>query len=69
MKQTLKTRKTRKISKRKMVNIINLFERYVDDEIKSVDVYGLVTTTSGNQYRVNLAENSIQRSYRDPDWS
>ena len=45
--------------------MINLFERFHDEEIKLITTSGHIQTTDNKLYRVDLAKNSITRIYRE----
>lgn len=65
--ERLKVRKTKLISKRKIVSMINLYEKYVDERIVSIDPTGYIQSERSNYY-VNIATNKVDKVYPDPDF-
>jgi len=58
----LKERKTPLQSKRKVVTMMELFEKYVDDEIVLIDIeLGRIQTNKNNLYIVDIAKNIVQK--------
>jgi len=64
--EPLKIRKTPSISRRKIISMINLYEKYVDEKILSIDPYGYIKGTNNN-YNVNIQTNKVNKVYDDPD--
>lgn len=67
--EKLKERKTKLISKNKLVVAVNLFEKYIDEEIREIRVYGgnyyNIKSNSDNEYSVDISKNSVTKSYSD----
>ena len=63
--ELLKLRKTPLQSKRKVVNMMKLFEKYVDEPIVVINVRAYEITTYSHVYRVNLAKNSVMKVFPD----
>jgi len=69
--QVLKKRVTPQISKNKVKNAIALYEKYVDEPIKSISIF---TSTyylikgDNHEYSVDIANNKVEKSYPDPDY-
>ncbi len=70
--EKLKGRKTKLISKNKLVVAVNLFEKYIDEEIMEIRVYGIkysniynIKTNSNNEYSVDISKNSVLKTYSD----
>lgn len=61
-----KNRKTDSLSKRKIVAMINLFEKYVDERIISIDPDGYIRGYRHN-YSVDIAKNKVCIAYDDPE--
>jgi hypothetical protein len=64
--EKLKERKTPSQSRRKLITMINLFEKYVDEEIKFIDVRLSRIQTSSSLYDVNIHTNKVEE--RRYDW-
>lgn len=66
--EILKNRKTPLQSKRKVVVMMNLFERYVDEKIVSIEVETGLIKGENYEYRVDIRNNKVSKVYPDPDW-
>lgn len=69
----LKDRKTPLVSKRKLVAAVELFEKHVDEEIESIELYShtsdqFMIKGKFNDYSVNVATNKVEVSYPDPEY-
>jgi hypothetical protein len=65
---TKKDRKSKLISKRRLVRMVELFEEKIDAEIKSIDVeLNSITTTRNVDYRIDFSKNSVEKIYPDPE--
>jgi hypothetical protein len=62
----LKIRKTPSISRRKIISMINLYEKYVDEEITSINPDGYIQSYYNN-YVVNIHTNKVNKVYNDPE--
>jgi hypothetical protein len=58
--EKLKERKTPSQSRRKLITMINLFEKYIDEEIKFIDVKLSLIQTSSSLYSVNIHTNKVE---------
>ena len=68
-KLDLKNRKTKMISKSKIVSMVNLFEQYVDEEIELIHPkLSQIWTESGKKYDVNIQKNKVEEIYPDYDF-
>ena len=65
----LKNRKTPKQSKRKVMVMMELFEKYVDEEIKSINISYNTITTPDNEYNVDIKNNKVSKIYPEPFWA
>lgn len=67
----LKKRETPKISKRKIVAMINFFENFIDEEIVSIEPHGNWGLIKGkhNLYHVDISRNKILLTCPDPDFN
>lgn len=68
----LKNRKTNLISKRKLTVAINLFEKYVDEPIVSINLYNYTDTiyefvSVRDKYHIDIAKNSVEKVYGE-EW-
>lgn len=64
----MKNRKYKLISKKKLINAVNLFESKVDAEIISIKLYGGNTynfETWQGEYMINIGDNSVNKTYPD----
>lgn len=62
-------RKSKLISKKKLTNMVKLFEEKIDEEISVIDLRSnIITTTSNNDYWIDFTKNAVNKSYPDPDW-
>jgi len=60
-----------KISKKKIVIAINLFESKIDETIEEIKIYSsnrYCIKTYTKEYTVDISENIVNRSYPDLDW-
>lgn len=64
----LKDRKTELQSKKKVVAMMNLFEKYIDEKIISINLEQSYIEGEKYDYRVDISANVVQRIYPDPDW-
>lgn len=63
----LDLRKTPLQSKRKVVSMMNLFEKYIDEKIVSINLDLNKIIGSRYEYRVDIDNNKVERIYPDPD--
>jgi len=63
----LKERQTPLQSKNKLVTMMNLFEKYVDEPVRSIEVYSRNYYLFNNKWSVNISDNSVSRSWPDPE--
>ena len=66
----VKNRKTPLISKKKIKVAINLFEKYVDEPIEYIRIYGKNTyefKTWQHKYSVDISNNKVKRVFDDID--
>ena len=61
----LKERRTPLQSKRKVVSMMNLFEKYIDESIISINISTNEITTWNNTYRVDIINNEVKKTYPD----
>jgi hypothetical protein len=61
----LKERKTPLQSKHKIVMMMKLFERYIDEEIISINISNNTITTYYRTYFVDIHNNKVKISYPD----
>lgn len=67
----LKNRKSKSQSKKKITSAINLYEKYVDEEILEIKIYTsnyYLFKTNGKDYNVDISKNKVSVSYPDPIW-
>ncbi len=63
----LKERQTPLQSKNKLVTAMNLYEKYVDEPVRSIEVYSGNYYLFNNKWSVNISDNSVSRSWPDPE--
>jgi hypothetical protein len=63
----LKERQTPLQSKNKLVTAMNLYEKYVDEPVRSIEVYSDNYYLINNKWSVNISDNSVSRSWPDPE--
>jgi hypothetical protein len=63
----LKKRQTPLQSKNKLVTAMNLFEKYVDEPVRSIEVYSDNYYLINNKWSVNISDNSVSRTWPDPE--
>jgi hypothetical protein len=63
----LKERQTPLQSKNKLVTAMNLFEKYVDEPVRTIEVYGDNYYLINNKWSVNISDNSVSRTWPDPE--
>jgi len=69
LRKPISNRKNEQISKKKLLNMVNLFEKVVDATISNINIgTNIITTTNGDDYWVNLKENYCMKSYPDPEY-
>lgn len=61
-------RKQRRISKRKLVNAVALFEDNVDEIVEKIEIQGDMSYIINDQWRVSLSNNTVYKIYPDPEW-
>ena len=67
----MKDRKSKLISKNKLLNAVNLFESKIDKTIEEIKIYSsnhYLIITKGKDYNVDLTTNTVDICYPDPDW-
>lgn len=70
MRDKLKKRTAHKISQRKLVAMVNLFEQLIDEEIEIINISeSKITTKNGNKYFVDIQRNEVEDiKYSDAIW-
>lgn len=64
----LTKRNTPSQSRNKVVCMIELYEKYVDESIETIRIYTPTTYLINNKWSVDIQTNKVERSYSDPDW-
>lgn len=66
--EQLKNRKTESQSRNKVVSMIELYERYVDEPIETIRIWSSTRYLVNDKWNVDIQTNKVDRSYPDPDW-
>ena len=66
--ERLKNRKTESQSRNKVVSMIELYEKYVDEPIKTIRIWSSTRYLINDKWNVDIQTNKVERSYPDPDW-
>ena len=66
--ERLKNRKTKSQSRNKVVSMIELYEKYVDEPIETIRIWTSTTYLVNDKWNVNIQTNKVERSYPDLDW-
>lgn len=66
--ERLKNRKTESQSRNKVVSMIELYEKYVDEPIETIRIWSSTRYLVNDKWTVNIQTNKVQRSYPDPEW-
>ena len=66
--ERLKNRKTESQSRNKVVSMIELYEKYVDEPIETIRIWSSTRYLVNDKWNVNIQTNKVERSYPDPDW-
>ena len=66
--ELLKKRKTKSQSRRKISSMINLYEKYVDESIKTIEIWTSNKYLVNDEWSVDIENNKVKRCYPDPDW-
>ena len=64
----LKNRKTESQSRNKVVSMIELYEKYVDEPIETIRIWSSKSYLVNDKWNVDIQTNNVSRSYPDPDW-
>ena len=67
-KGILKKRNTLSISRRKIISMINLYERFIDEKIVSIDPNGYIKGEYNN-YSVNIHTSKVEKVYPDYEFN
>ena len=66
--ERLKNRKTESQSRNKVVSMIELYEKYVDEPIKTIRIGSSTRYLINDKWNVDIQTNKVERSYPDPEW-
>lgn len=66
--ERLKNRKTESQSRNKVVSMIELYEKYVDEPIETIRIWSSTRYLVNDKWNVDIQTNKVERSYPDPDW-
>lgn len=64
----LTERKTPSQSRNKIVSMIELYEKYVDEPIETIRIWTSTTYLINDKWNVNIQTNKVERSYPDPEY-
>jgi len=65
--EKLKNRATPSQSKNKFVNMVELYEQYIDDSIFTIKIESSVRYIVNNIWVVDISTNKVTRCYNDPE--
>ncbi len=65
--EQLKKRKTGSQSRNKVVSMIDLYEKYVDEPISLIRILSSTRYLVNNKWTVDIQTNKVERSYPDPE--
>ena len=66
--ERLKNRKTESQSRNKVVSMIELYKKYVDEPIETIRIWSSTRYLVNDKWNVDIQTNKVDRSYPDPDW-
>lgn len=66
--ERLKNRKTESQSRNKVVSMIELYEKYVDEPIETIRIWSSTRYLINDKWNVDIQINKVERSYPDLDW-
>ena len=66
--ERLKNRKTPSQSRNKVVSMIELYEKYVDEPIEKIVIWSSTCYLVNDKWEVNIQTNKVEKSYPDPDY-
>lgn len=66
--ERLKNRKTESQSRNKVVSMIELYEKYVDEPIETIRIWTSTRYLVNDKWNVDIQTNKVERSYPDPEW-
>lgn len=66
--ELLKNRKTESQSRNKVVSMIELYEKYVDEPIETIRIWSSTRYLVNDKWNVDIQTNKVERSYPDPEW-
>lgn len=66
--ERLKNRKTKPQSRNKVVSMIELYEKYVDEPIETIRIWSSTRYLINDKWNVDIQTNKVERSYPDPEW-
>lgn len=64
----LKERKTKSQSRNKVVSMIELYEKYVDEPIETIRIWTPTKYLINDKWNVDIQTNKVVRVYPDPEW-
>ena len=65
--ERLKNRITKSQSRNKIIHMIELYEKYIDDPIKTINIWSSTRYMINNKWTVDLQTNKVERCYSDYD--
>ena len=66
--KTKEKRRTESQSRNKMVSMIELYEKYVDEPIETIRIWSSTRYLINDKWNVDISTNKVDRSYTDHDW-
>ena len=65
--ERLKNRKTESQSRNKVVSMIELYEKHVDEPIETIRIWSSTRYLVNDKWNVDIQTNKVERSYTDPE--
>lgn len=66
--ELLKNRRTESQSRNKIVSMIELYEKYVDEPIQTIRIWTSTMYLVNDKWDVNIQTNKVERNDPDPEW-
>mgnify|MGYP006362989247 CR=1 FL=1 len=66
--ERLSRRKTPSQSRNKVVSMIELYEKYIDEPIETIRVWTSTKYLINDKWNINIQTNKVEKCYPDPTW-
>jgi len=68
LKEQIKNRKAKSQSRNKLVSMVELYEKYVDEDIKTIEIWSPTSYFINEKWTVDISLNKVERTYPDPEY-